>query len=137
MRFQDDINYQKFLASPYAAHLNFKTFENFFDCKISGEKEINGKTIFKLKKMNPWRRTYQQQMLLWMWQNKQKEQEKLNREESENRRQDSSILKKEEVETPLLNQNGQGANKRDEEVSKDMILAEGYEKSLFKSNSLR
>jgi hypothetical protein len=47
--------------------LNFKTFENVFDVEICGEKEISGKTIYKLKKINPWKRTYQQQMLLWMW----------------------------------------------------------------------
>lgn len=59
MRFFEDMNYQKFLQSPYSAHLNFKTFENFFDVEICGEKEINGKTIYKLKKINPWKRTYQ------------------------------------------------------------------------------
>ena len=67
LRFNDEINYQKFLASPYSAHLNFKTFENVFDVEICGEKEMNGKTIYKLKKINPWKRTYQQQMMLWMW----------------------------------------------------------------------
>lgn len=58
-RFKEDINYQRFLKTPYAAHLNFKTFENFFDCKITGEKEITGKTIYKLRKINPNKRTYQ------------------------------------------------------------------------------
>ena len=59
MRFYDEINYQKFLQSPYSAHLNFKTFENFFDVAIHGEKDFNGKTIYKLKKINPNKRTYQ------------------------------------------------------------------------------
>jgi hypothetical protein len=67
-RFNDEINYQRFLASPYSAHLNFKTFENFFDVEICGEKETNGRTIYKLRKINPWRRTYSQNMLLWMLQ---------------------------------------------------------------------
>jgi len=57
-RFNDEMNYQRFLASPYSAHLNFKTFENFFDVAICGEKELNGKTIYKLKKISPWKRTY-------------------------------------------------------------------------------
>lgn len=56
----EELNYQKFLQSPYSAHLNFKTFQNFFDVEICGEKEINGKTIYKLRKMNPHRRTYEQ-----------------------------------------------------------------------------
>ena len=45
---------QRFNQSPYAAHLNFKTFENFFDVEIcGGEEKHNGKTIYKLKKINP------------------------------------------------------------------------------------
>lgn len=59
MRFNEELNYQKFLQSPYSAHLNFKTFENFFDVEICGEKEINGKTIYKLRKINPHKRTYE------------------------------------------------------------------------------
>ena len=58
-KYLDDINYQRFLQSPYSAHLNFKTFENFFDVAVFGEKEINGKTIYKLKKLKPHQRTYQ------------------------------------------------------------------------------
>lgn len=58
-RFNEEMNYQRFLSSPYAAHLNFKTFENFFDVEMCGEKEISGKTIYKLKKISPWKRTYQ------------------------------------------------------------------------------
>lgn len=51
IRFNDEINYQRFIQSPYSAHLNFKTFQNFFDVEIYGEKESTGKTIYKLKKI--------------------------------------------------------------------------------------
>ena len=55
--------------SPYAAHLNFKVFENFFDVEIQGMRErSNGKTIFKLKKINPQKKSYQY-VLEWMIQN--------------------------------------------------------------------
>ncbi len=62
---------QRFIQSPYAAHLNFKTFENFFDVEICGEEEKGGRTTYKLKRINPQKR-YQnqhQQMMLWMMQN--------------------------------------------------------------------
>ena len=70
----DDLNFQRLMQSPYAAHLNFKTFENFFDVEICGEKEQTGKTTYKLKKLNPQKKfltQQQQQLLLWMWQNKE------------------------------------------------------------------
>ena len=67
LRFNQDINYQRYLKSPYGAHLNFKTFENFFDVEIKGEKEVTGKTIYKLKKINPNKRTYEQQLMVWQW----------------------------------------------------------------------
>lgn len=58
LKFNDDLNYQKYLASPYSAHLNFKTFQNFFDVEVCVDKELNGKTQYKLRKINPWKRSY-------------------------------------------------------------------------------
>jgi hypothetical protein len=44
------------MQSPYAAHLNFKIFENFFDVEIFGEKGQAGKVNFKLKRINPYKK---------------------------------------------------------------------------------
>mgnify|MGYP002810893682 CR=1 FL=1 len=55
-KFQEHFNNQRFFASPYSAHLNFKTFEKVFDLEICGEKEMNGKTQYRLRKINPQKR---------------------------------------------------------------------------------
>eukprot|EP00347_Sterkiella_histriomuscorum_P023712 403333646 len=119
----DDISQSQlpFIQSPYAAHLNFKTFENFFDVEICGEEEKGGKTIYKLKKINQQKKSYQQQMLMWMLQNQQ---------------QNPQLLMNGEI---LLNQQEQNGNSMKidsktesrEDINQndqEMILAEGFQR---------
>ncbi|CDW77832.1 UNKNOWN [Stylonychia lemnae] len=111
---------QRFIQSPYAAHLNFKTFENFFDVEICGGEEKGGKTTYKLKKINPQKKNYQQQMLMWMLQNQHiNPQMVMNAEMLLN--QDPQMLKIGEENTNL-----DGVQDKDNPVGEDMILAEGF-----------
>ena len=57
-RLKNIMIHQRFIQSPYAAHLNFKTFENFFDVEICGGEEKGGKTIYKLKKISQQKKSY-------------------------------------------------------------------------------
>ena len=65
LRFYRDLNYQRFLQSPYSAHLNFKTFHNIFDVEICGEKEVNGRVVYKLKRINHKNRSPDKNRLLF------------------------------------------------------------------------